>query len=65
MASFKIIVIGIVCLVLSAFLFFEYERLFGAMTTQPITTPYMQWFFMGAVVVSVLIVLVGWKRPAR
>ncbi len=64
MANFKIIIIGIVCLILSAFLFFDYERMIGDIASQPGTTPYMQWFFAAAVIVSLLIALIGLKKPA-
>lgn len=62
MANLKIIITGIVCMALSAFLFYEYERIFGSLASQPGTTPYMQWFFAGAVVVSLLIVIIGLKK---
>ena len=64
MANLKIIITGIVCLILSTFLFFDYERMFGAIAAQPGTTQYMQWFFAAAVIVSLLIALVGLKKPA-
>lgn len=38
--------------------------MFGAISSHPGTTPYMQWFFACAVVVSLLIMFIGLKRPA-
>lgn len=64
MANLKIIITGIVFLLLSAFLFFDHGRMFGAIASQPGTTSYMQWFFAAAVIVSLLIALVGLKKPA-
>jgi surface polysaccharide O-acyltransferase-like enzyme len=63
-ANLKIIISGIVCMILSAFLYYDYERMFGGLASQPGTTPYMLWFFAAAVIVSLIMILVGLKKHA-
>ena len=38
--------------------------MFGVLSSHPGTTPYLQWFFACAFVLSLLIMLIGLKRPS-
>jgi hypothetical protein len=57
--NFKIIVGGIICVILSALLYLGYGELFGSTAGQPGMSLYMQWFFAGAALISVLIIFIG------
>lgn len=63
MVNIKTIIAGIILLALSAFLFLDYDTIFGSITSQPGTYFYMQWFFVGTLIISVMIIFAGITKP--